>query len=98
LDSPYKRIAADVNNSNTITTLDIILIRKAILQLIDHFPNNESWKFIAADEDLDWSNPWDYNDTLRLDTISSDSIYNIIGIKIGDVSNSVNVMHFKPSF
>jgi hypothetical protein len=98
LDSPYKLIAADVNNSKTITTLDIILIRKAILQLIDHFPNNDSWKFISADEDLDWSNPWDYNGALRLDAISIDSIYNIIGIKIGDVSNSVNVMHFKPSF
>ena len=98
LDSPYKRIAADVNNSNTITTLDIILIRKAILQLIDHFPNNDSWEFISADEDLDWSNPWDYDGPLHLDTISSDSIYNIIGIKIGDVSNSVNLRHFKPIF
>lgn len=98
LDSPYKRIAADVNNSNTITTLDIILIRKAILQLIDHFPNNDSWKFIAADEDLDWSNPWDYDEVLSIDSIASDGIYNIIGIKIGDVSNSVNLKSFKPSF
>mgnify|MGYP000727113042 CR=1 FL=1 len=45
LDSPYKMIAADVNNSQTITTLDLIQLRKLILGKIDKLPESSSWRF-----------------------------------------------------
>ncbi len=48
LGSPYQRIAADVNRSRTITTLDIIQLRKLILGIIDAFPNAPSWCFIPG--------------------------------------------------
>lgn len=38
LDSPYKIIAADVNNSQSITASDIAEIRKLILGVIESFP------------------------------------------------------------
>lgn len=47
-DSPYKYIAADVDQSGTISTLDLIQTRKLILGLIDGFPNNESWRFVPV--------------------------------------------------
>ena len=37
LDSPYKLIAADVNNSKSISTLDIILIQKLFFRLMIAF-------------------------------------------------------------
>jgi hypothetical protein len=59
LDSPYKMIAADVNNSSTITTADMIQLRKLILGIYDDFPNNTSWRFVDADYVFpDPTNPW----------------------------------------
>ena len=90
LDSPYKMIAADVNNSKTITTLDLIHIRRAILQQIQEFPGKDAWMFIPADQDIDLSNPWAYNEDLIIDNIQADQAVDFIAIKVGDVSNSAN--------
>ena len=46
LGSPYSIIAADVNKSGIITTLDMIQLRQLILQRIVTFPSNTSWRFI----------------------------------------------------
>ena len=90
LDSPYKMIAADVNNSKTITTLDLIHIRRAILQQIQEFPGKDAWMFIPADQDIDLSNPWAYNEDLIIDNIQADQAVDFIAIKVGDVSDSAN--------
>jgi len=45
--------------AGTITTLDLIQIRKLILNVITAFPNNTSWRFVEADYDFPEStNPW----------------------------------------
>ena len=49
LDSPFKIIAADVDRSGHISTLDIIKLRKLILNIDQQLPNgNTSWRFIDA--------------------------------------------------
>ena len=48
LSSPYKMVAADVNNDQQVTTLDIIELRKNILGFSDDFTNNMSWRFIPG--------------------------------------------------
>lgn len=95
LDSPYKMIAADVNNSKTITTLDLIHIRRAILQQIQEFPGKDSWLFIPADQNIELSNPWAYEDHLTVDNIQADQAIDFMAIKVGDVSGSAN---FNPQF
>lgn len=93
LDSPYKIIAADVNNSGSVTTLDIIQIRKLILQVEDRFPRNTSWRFVPANYVFpDPNNPWaerfpeliNYNDLSPEQEIDLD----FVGIKVGDVDLS----------
>ncbi|MFK7933230.1 MAG: HYR domain-containing protein [Saprospiraceae bacterium] len=92
LASPYDMIAADVNNSGSITTLDLINVRKVILQLSDEFPNNHSWRFIPRDyEFINVNNPcaeafpeWKEIDQLMEDELNMD----FIAIKIGDVNHS----------
>ncbi|MBN8683231.1 MAG: T9SS type A sorting domain-containing protein [Chitinophagales bacterium] len=49
LNSPYKMIAADANRSGTITTLDIVELRKLILGVSTKLPQNDSWRFILKD-------------------------------------------------
>lgn len=48
LTSPYKFIAADVNNDYNITSKDIAEMRKLILGVFDKFQSNQSWIFIDA--------------------------------------------------
>ena len=95
LDSPYKLIAADVNQSNAITTLDLIQIRKLILNIIPVLEDNTSWRFIDASYDFSLeSNPWDsaFPEYMNLNNVDqSYSNANFIGIKIGDVNGSVTL-------
>ena len=76
--SKYGMIAADVNNSGSITTLDMVLIKKMILQIEKKFPNNSNWHFFDKNQQEIISfypkEPWTINE--------------IIGIKTGDVSSA----------
>ncbi len=93
-DSPYQYIAADINRSGTITTLDLIQLRKVILGIDANFANNSSWRFINADHIFQ-----DPNDPLKEylpETIRIGLLYNrhnveFIGIKIGDLNNSATL-------
>jgi len=95
LDSPYKMIAADANNSGAITTFDVVLIRKAILYVADEFPNNTSWRFVAADYEFpDPKNPFaaPFPESVWLNNVKKDVYgHHFIGIKTGDVNNSASL-------
>jgi uncharacterized repeat protein (TIGR01451 family) len=91
LDSPYKIIAADVNNSASITVRDVLELRKLLLGIYAEFPENTSWKMIDAE--YEFPNPADpfmeeyplsSSVTLEEGVNSAD----FIGVKIGDVNDS----------
>ena len=90
LDSPYKLIAADVNNSHSITALDIIAMRRLILGISTEFENAPSWRFIdAAYVFPDPTNPWsaDFPEVISINNISADELHaDFVAIKMGNVS------------
>jgi hypothetical protein len=93
LDSPYKMIAADVNNSGTITTLDVIQLRRLILSIDDEFANNTSWRFVPAAYSFPVAtNPWfeSFPEVINVNDLSSGALsdQDFIGVKIGDVNGS----------
>ncbi|MEY3367622.1 MAG: hypothetical protein RI973_777 [Bacteroidota bacterium] len=92
LDSPYKRIAADVNNSENITTMDMVEIRKLILYIYDQFPNNTSWRFVKKDFAFpNPLNPWmtAFPEVISINDIPAEVLNaDFVAIKIGDVNNS----------
>ena len=90
-DSPYKMIAADVNNSQNITASDIIQLRKLILGIYDHFPENNSWRFVESKFGIiEADNPWPFIEGMVIPNLSDDIMEgDFIGIKIGDVDNTV---------
>ena len=47
--SPYQYIAADTNNSGSVTTLDMIAMRKIVLGIDTAFANTAPWRFVPAD-------------------------------------------------
>ena len=94
LDSPYKIIAADVNRSNNVSTLDIVALRKIVLRVESEFANNTAWRFV--DRDHIFSNPikpWEGGipEVVNYNNIEDvTNMANFVAIKIGDVSLDVN--------
>lgn len=92
LDSPYKMIAADANNSRSITTADVILLRRLILALVDELPGNTSWRFIPASYVFPLpANPWfePFPELINLNDLTGDLAgLDFIGVKTGDVNGS----------
>ncbi len=85
LDDPWAVWAADANGSGTVTTSDMVAIRKVILNIEPAFPNGvQSWQFFPGNIVFgDPNNPWG--------SISYDpdaDPYDFIGIKTGDVNMS----------
>jgi hypothetical protein len=92
LDSPYKLIAADVNRSNTITTLDMIQLRKLILNIVTEFSNNTSWRFVETAYDFPQpTNPWleEFPELINFNNLTVGSLAaDFVAVKIGDVNGS----------
>ena len=90
LDSPYKMIAADVNNDENISAADLTDIRKLILGVNADFPSNESWRFAEASQQLTIDNPYAFNEQLNIIALNGDRMdENFIAQKIGDVTGDV---------
>jgi len=93
LDSPYKIIAADVDNSSSITAIDLIQLRKLILGIYDELPQNDSWTFVPkGHEFFDEQMPWNSPNRINLSSLYiSEMDADFVAVKIGDVNGSAVV-------
>lgn len=89
LPSPYKIIAADVNNSQSIDGVDLIELRKLILGIYSELPQNNSWRFVDSDYQFaDVYNPFPYDEDVDVNSFSTDvADADFVGVKIGDVNS-----------
>lgn len=93
LKTPYQWIAADVNQSGTIATSDIVELRKMILGLQNSFSKNKSWRFI--DKNYQFSTLTNalnqaFPEEVELKglNLTNANKADFIGVKIGDVNAS----------
>lgn len=88
--SPFQYLAADVNNSKSITARDISDLRKVILGIRPDFPGKEIWNFVPANYKFsDIESPWDVSKDINFKDLSEDySQLNFVGYKKGDIDNS----------
>lgn len=92
LASVYKMIAADANKSGTITTLDIVELRRLILGISDDFSSNNSWRFVPRS--FVFPNPKDPFSTGFPESHLVSNLQNaqldrdFVGIKTGDVNDT----------
>lgn len=95
LDSPYKMVAADANRSGTITTFDVVELRKLILGIYDRLPKNTVWRFMPIKYSFpDPKNPFAvaFPEKISVVNMLKDTArYDFVGIKTGDVNNSLGV-------
>ncbi len=89
-DSPYKVIAADINNDENVSVLDIVVLRNVILGISSRFANNTSWRFVDEKQEFeDVTQPWPFTETLNYEMLLRDQTdENFIAVKIGDLNNS----------
>jgi hypothetical protein len=101
LTSPYQLLAADVNQSGTISTIDMIKIRKVILGIDTAWQGGKTWLFLDAKYQFkNPENPWaeavpkflQYNNFARSVTDAG-----FIGVKLGDVNGNVIANSLTPS-
>ena len=96
--SPYKMIAADVNKSGTITTLDMLELRKLLLFIDTEFRQNTSWRYIHRDHNFfNPLNPFDspFPEIYTIEELENSMAgFDFIGIKTGDVNNSGTINGF----
>jgi hypothetical protein len=90
--SPFKMIAADANKSGSITTFDIIELRKLVLGIYDSLPNNTSWRFVPKEFQFpNVQNPFQTifpEKVVLQDWTGYPHDFEFTGIKVGDVNNS----------
>ncbi|MBK8346706.1 MAG: T9SS type A sorting domain-containing protein [Saprospiraceae bacterium] len=90
LDSPYKLIAADINNSQKITAADLVELRKLILGIQTEFSNNRSWRFVDLAYNFpDPSQPFPFSEKTAMSNLDHNVAgLDFIAVKIGDVNGS----------
>jgi hypothetical protein len=92
LENFYQVLAADVNQSNSISTFDIIEIRKLILGIYDTFPQTTSWRFVRpVPNPLNLAAFAEVRDTYAFaaPNLSADTLFprfDFVGIKMGDAN------------
>lgn len=91
LSTPYRHIAADVNNDKKVSIADMIELRKLILFINDTFPNSKSWVFIPKEFKFS-SLPESDNYPTSVDFYFDKKYFiEFIGVKIGDVNGSAKI-------
>lgn len=98
LSSPYKIIAADINNSEHISGADIVELRKVILGVQNQFNSNTNWRFLqSAWTFADQSDPFPISEVMNIYNLDHDANgMDFIGIKTGDVNNSAVINNLIP--
>ena len=92
LSTPYKVIAADANKSGTVTTFDVVELRKLILGIYDELPNNKSWRFVS--KSFVFPNPANPFQTpfaefkTVADVQANQMGEHFMGVKVGDVNGT----------
>ncbi|MBK7341938.1 MAG: hypothetical protein IPJ06_01785 [Saprospiraceae bacterium] len=101
LTSPYKIIAADVNNNCLLSIADLIELRRMILDPENSaLKHNTSWRFVDANFIFpDPEKPCNFAESVTLDVTSNYPYIgsNFIGIKIGDISGDHATDYFMES-
>ncbi|MFK7979643.1 MAG: T9SS type A sorting domain-containing protein [Saprospiraceae bacterium] len=90
--SPYQYVAADVNQSGTISAYDMVQLRQLILNINQKFPNNTSWKFVDANYAFTTDSPAEesYRETVELLDMEAAMQVDFMAVKIGDVNQSAS--------
>jgi hypothetical protein len=86
LETAYQIIAADVNGSNTISTADMIMLKKFILGIESNF-NGKLYSFVDKKHVFsNPMNPFPFPQSIIINSTQNLVIGDFIGVKLGDIN------------
>lgn len=90
IDNPYGIIAADIDNSRSVSAKDLVSLRRAILGIDNSFRNNSSWRFVEKGHIFeDETNPWPFPEKIDMFNFTQDYMTAYFyAIKVGDVTGN----------
>jgi hypothetical protein len=94
ISSPYDLIAADANNSQNVSAIDLVELRKLILGIYTELPpatGQKSWRFVAENFVFaDPAHPWPFDEVIDITNMTGGvGSQDFVAVKIGDVNNTV---------
>ncbi len=97
LNSPFKIIAGDANSSGTVSTADLLYIRRMVLNVDTSFPGNKTWAFVDANHTFsNPQNPFPYPSNKTFTNFSGNMSQSFRAIKLGDVNFDRNPLLDNP--
>lgn len=95
----YQYVAADINLSGSISTFDIVLLRRMILGKDLYFTAQESWIFIPTNYSIPERYTIDFLGSQTMNTsLTRDSNFDFVGVKRGDIDESALInSNFRPT-
>jgi hypothetical protein len=94
--TPYQVIAADVNGSGSITTTDIILLRRFILGAESNF-GGKLYSFVDKKHVFtNPLNPFPFPQSININSTQNQVVGDFIGVKLGDVNFDNTPQNFIP--
>ncbi len=88
--NPFQLIAADVDLSNGVSSLDVVILENLITGQSTTFPNAPSWRFFPT-ELLEPTNPSTFIEFYSISNLDKDHLnLDWIGVKLGDVDCEEN--------
>ncbi len=101
ISDPYTLIAADANNSGSVSTGDIAVIRKVILGKSKAFKGVNSWRFVPANYLFaDPRDPWQsaFPEEIKYEKLNRQMMNtNFVSIKVGDLTGDAKTNGLKGS-
>ncbi len=84
-DSPFMRVAADLNRDGEVDVLDLVALRGLILGRTEFYPDGSPWRFV----DADWDGTGNPEEAIELNTLLACGFdHNFIGLRLGDFNDS----------
>lgn len=98
-EDPYKIIASDASVDGRVSAVDLSFLKRLVLGVVDELENTNAWVFIDADQNFfDQYNPWPFSNSIEINALSTDMLNeNFIGVKIGDVNQSIQGVEARSS-
>jgi len=84
---PYQLAASDINNDGNISIVDMVQLRRVILDLDSDFPHNDGWILIPEQDELSSFELADVKKSIEVADFSAEMFnQNFKAVKVGDVS------------
>ena len=94
IDNPYLLVAADIDNSMSITGIDVLQLRRAVLGVSKEFKNNTSWRMVEAEYAFpEADDPFLEQWPESYEVVDLDRNMNVdfVALKVGDINGSAEV-------